>query len=1048
MKKTQFRKAISFVLLIILVFTCNTGISLADTNTTYPSTQNLIEKLSHPASGEKVADGILPEVGGDRSNSYAWAMAQLGDYVYIGSNRNLLGGTFVQAASKSLGPSLASKLLDDISEGDIPTDPAALADMKARIFRYDLNKKTFEEIYTSSLAFGYRSALPFKAKDSDQASVYFGSTGSMSQVLRFDEGFKPGDKPESVYNSESGYSNIRAMAEHDGTLCIGVLTISSDQTKGNLQIMQSDNPAIGNWTEIASLEDFAGCAPRTDSGAVGQSGIWDMISYNGSLYAFIGTGYVNGSNNNGYCVFKGTKSSIPDDPKANKAGWVWNMIVGPAVDDNGVSTGAIYPRGMGNPYDGSASPFLYTDPSGKTYVYVGTFDSIFDSLLEILKEGSYESVYRAMHPAKIYRFDQNDNWEMVIGNPDQYFNKKLGNYYAGFSNTTAASIYSPNFYVWRMAQYNGELFAGTFDGSTLLDAFVPPLKIDVENYDNHDLLKILNLVGKHLPEVLIKALSESIMYADNASAAAISAQEIYLEAQDVAEAGDNAFAAADEASALAGSYTPGAVIATSGALYSALLDCNEKTKSFADQATAAAVNTTLAAATAIESQIASESASSAVTLWEEECQNVSPAFTDVIHGQIDQVRDDVSAAAIEAHAYVDQAQSEATAATLKAKAAEEAVTTARNNLIEVSDKLNKLLGTITLEQYSQLSELLGTLAEFGYGNDELQKLRYILELRIMINTAKEAGDMGCSVYRTRDGVNFTPVTTDGFNDKYNYGLRTFLPTKKGLFMGMANPYYGAQLWRLGDLPSKPDTGNGGGGGGGGVIATATKSAILSGLLNMTDHFAYIQGYADGAIRPLNKMTRAEAAAIFYRLLTDESKAKYLTTGSSFSDVSSTDWFSTAASTLANAKILTGYNDGKFHPDSIMSRAEFAAILARIADAEGSKTNSFTDISNHWAKNYISTALANGWVSGYSDNTFRPDQPITRAEVMTMVNRVLHRAVKSGDMLDGMKTWSDSPQGVWYYEAVQEATNAHNYELTKELVPDQSFYYEKWTKLNK
>lgn len=162
------------------------------------------------------------------------------------------------------------------------------------------------------------------------------------------------------------------------------------------------------------------------------------------------------------------------------------MIVGPMKDEDGNSTGAKYPRGMGDQYDGSASPFLYTDPKGDTYVYVGTFDAVFDSIFDLALGRGYESMFNAMHPAKIYRFDEDDNWEMVVGNPDlngpiKANNSKIGNYFAGFSTDKESSVYSPNLYMWRMAEYNGGLFVGTLDPTPLLDILVPPFKVNFEN---------------------------------------------------------------------------------------------------------------------------------------------------------------------------------------------------------------------------------------------------------------------------------------------------------------------------------------------------------------------------------------------------------------------------------------------------------------------------------------------------------------------------------------------------------------------------------------
>ena len=1062
----KYNKAISFILLVMLVVTFNSGISFADTNITYDNSKNLIEKLSHSTSGEGAADGILPANGGDRANSYTWTQAQLGDYVYLGSNRNLLASTFLQVAGSKLDEGLTLKFLDDISEGDIPTDN--IDDRSARMFRYNTNSKTFEEIYKNPAYTGYRGALTYKPEGAEKASVYFGSLGLTSQVLRFGEDFKTGDTPDVVYSALPGYASIRAMTEHKGTMCIGVLTIASDgdsvykidsdvtapAVKGNLQIFQTTNPAIGAWKEIASIEDFAPCNPRTDAGAAAQSGVWDMISYNGSIYAFIGTGYVNGSETNGYSVFKGTY--LPEDENANKEGWVWKMIVGPLEDANGDPTGAIYPRGMGNQYDGSASPFLYTDPNGKTYVYVGTFDSIFESIFEILSKYSYESLYRSMHPAKIYRFDENDKWDMVIGNPDEYFNTKLGNYYAGFSTSTALSVYSPNLYVWRMAQYNGELFAGTFDGTTLMDMIVPPLKIDLENYDNHDLVTILNMCEKFLPPSVLKKLTDAVNYVDDTSAAAIKAKEVSKHAEEAAAAGDAALAAAEETCAGTISYIPGQAISSENDLYGLLSNCKSKTDDFAAKVSAAAVKATApaiipyAAASAASSQTAAKSASAAVASW-------TDVYSNMIQGNIYNVRDDVSAAAIDAHEFSDQAKAEAAKALQKAQDAETAISGPKQDVIDFNKDLNKLLTEFNVNDYENFLNVVNHFTK-SYDTDNsddrkaFQELKYVVSLRLMININKEADKMGCSVYRTSDGLNFTPITEDGFGDKYNYGLRTFLSTSKGLFMGMANPFYGAQLWRLGDLPSSGGSGSGGGGHGssGSGTTTITESAIPLGAvtlaaLNMKDHYAYIQGYEDGTIRPLNSMTRAEVATIFYRLFTDDARAQYQTKNNSFRDVSASDWFNTAVSTLVNAGVLTGYSDGTFHPDASITRAEFATILSKFTD-ENSESSKFTDISSHWARDSINTAYADGWITGYSDDTFRPNQVVSRAEVMTMINRLLQRVVKASDMLDGMTTWSDNPKGTWYYEVVQEATNSHNHELTKELVPGQTFYYEKWTKL--
>ena len=213
-------------------------------------------------------------------------------------------------------------------------------------------------------------------------------------------------------------------------------------------------------------------------------------------------------------------------------------------------------------------------------------------------------------------------------------------------------------------------------------------------------------------------------------------------------------------------------------------------------------------------------------------------------------------------------------------------------------------------------------------------------------------------------------------------------------------------------------------------------------LNTADHFAYIVGYGNGEVRPQNNITRAEVATIFFRLLTDDVRDENLTKTNRYSDVAATSWYNTAVSTLSSMGIITGYPDGTFRPNAAITRAEFAAIAARF-DNDGDKTAAkFSDIATHWAKDEISIAYNNGWITGYPDGTFGPQRDITRAETMTLVNRVLNRQPETeDDLLPNMTVWTDNANPkAWYYLAVQEATNSHYYEFKT------NSQYEKWTEL--
>lgn len=215
-------------------------------------------------------------------------------------------------------------------------------------------------------------------------------------------------------------------------------------------------------------------------------------------------------------------------------------------------------------------------------------------------------------------------------------------------------------------------------------------------------------------------------------------------------------------------------------------------------------------------------------------------------------------------------------------------------------------------------------------------------------------------------------------------------------------------------------------------------------LNRDDHVAYIMGYPDGTVQPKGEITRAEACTIFFRLLTDSSRDYYFARTNDYSDVNRGDWFNNAISTLSNAGIVTGYNDGTFRPNQPITRGEMAKIIANFANLNKG-TKSFTDLSGHWSKTYVELAAGNGWIAGYPDGSFRPDQKITRAETVTMINRVLERVpAKELRLLSRsiMLTFPDNNPGDWYYIAIQEASNSHEYQRSVyETTGD-----EMWTKL--
>ena len=286
-----------------------------------------------------------------------------------------------------------------------------------------------------------------------------------------------------------------------------------------------------------------------------------------------------------------------------------------------------------------------------------------------------------------------------------------------------------------------------------------------------------------------------------------------------------------------------------------------------------------------------------------------------------------------------------------------------------------------------------------------------------------------SVSGTKDGVNGT-YTFTGWKTKDDKTLTGEQTLTEDITL------YG--VWTFTKKSS------GGHGGGGGKKPTVDIPDDVPTGLDGDNHFAYIIGRDDGKVHPEAQITRAEVATIFFRLLTEETRTANSTKANGYADVSSDRWYNHAISTLSKMGIIKGTPNGNFNPNASITRAEFAAIAARFDDKNTDTSSDFSDILSHWAKDEIGIAANKGWVNGYTDGTFRPNQYITRAEAMTLVNRVLNRLPeKTEDLHKDMIQWPDNQNtAAWYYLAVQEATNSHDCQLK-----DKESKYETWTKLN-
>ena len=445
-------------------------------------------RITNPGNGPGDPDGIVP--GGDRNNSYAWCMEVLptpdGDYLYVGSNRNL--GFFIIGGNRYFSDSMIEQYFNN----DLPS----AKDFRSRIYRYRLDgSEPWEEVYVSPTVFsgdvgafsttapnlvtffggegtnvilgketGYRGMQVFTPAGGDLPKLYvvsFNILGTYSRILEID-GSDPASQPSEVFRLE--VNTLRGITEHNGKLCVGAEEIY--ETEGPTLQKEGNNTSTEGWSMIATSEDLNGTA------------VWDLISYNGYLYSF--NSQLEEMDDGGFSVYKGYYAG-PDNPDSNEAGWIWTTIAG---------EGGKYPYSMGHIRPNAASPFLFDDK-----VYVGTLASMPEALMGLVADAADEDIslteafqnFRALlDPPQIYRFGKDDDWELITGDPSEnmdlssnrIFQARLGNYGGGFFNPNLLQVlagdtenYSFLQYVWRMEPYEGKLYATTFDIRVFLRYF-------------------------------------------------------------------------------------------------------------------------------------------------------------------------------------------------------------------------------------------------------------------------------------------------------------------------------------------------------------------------------------------------------------------------------------------------------------------------------------------------------------------------------------------------------------------------------------------------
>lgn len=675
-----WKKWISGVLCVVLavsVFMAPMASAAGQKGITITESGYYMKKLSNPTLGEGEADGLVTP--GDRFNSYAWATGELGDYIYAGSNRNLVGGTATSyAAAVGVPKEALSAILKAFTNDEIAVTPDDELTKGGVIVRYNKTTGEMETVFLPNKNMpapfnditGYRMCVSFKG------SLYFGTTGSENTMLiRIGPDFQPGDLPEIIVHMTkpegTGMGNIRAydVTDDGERLYIGgtdaTLLTEEDKANNISSAVHIQTSTDGEHFEtIACPGDFYPYNTLENVNIAGD--VWDLVVYQGEVYLSLMT-------NLGAAVYKGVEVG-KGAPGANAYGWKWSEYIGNGI---GVQGDPICPAGFGNPKNYAISPVVY---KGDLYYFVlsNAVDAVVQGLfgmLGFLKTGDINQYFDSLtimessmqNKASIYRLDGDRRVEMVMGSPDAYFNRENGNYlsetYGGFSETDGLSCLQ---YIWRAAEYNGKLIFGTFDASTLYHAFTKLTNGDLIGMPADECesqiryaVDLLNLLGD---KKLIDEKTEDLLVG---------------------------------------------ILGT----INGLVD---------KQATEQSVKQLL----------------NGVLQFKKAFDQISPVLDKIVNAN----------------------WFTAIAGSVKGLQALQALYSAIANV-----------NTAGLARYIRISNA------------------------IMDNTG------GFELYSTEDGVHYTQLIDHGFHDRFNYGCRSFIVGTDGLYIGTANPFYGAQLWKMNEI---------------------------------------------------------------------------------------------------------------------------------------------------------------------------------------------------------------------------------------------------------
>ena len=772
--KKSLKKVLSALLSVTIAsLTVLPSFASAKDSISYTKEGFIINKISNPTRGEGEVDGILTGEDEDRGQSYTWSIIEYGDYIYVGTCYNPIYGIYYRNLVTNLTGLVGAQKADEIAKAaiDLIYNGAFYQTTQTNPAIIKVNKKTYEPeiVYraedNSNRDSGYRMAAEFNGK------LYFVSYGfPKSSLLEIDP--ENNDESKEVYSTSlkdpTVANGIRGLLALDDKLIMS-LTTDEDGTPG-VKMLSTSDPSSGNWKEIANQQTFDDLPACHIRDGINGGGIWDIVEFNNSIYVTMVTSKTdeNGvTDKRGFAMYRGDESGDS---------YTWTQIIGDK------SKGAKYSFGLGVDEASAGNIFVYDN-----HLYIGNYNDPMLDLAEIPNNGNFKPLYNDLYNSiNLYRMDTNENIELIGGMANEEFPVVKGNLGQGLG-----SVF--NQYVWRYEEYNGKLYVGTYDTSTLTNGFTQLTNGDLLKMTPEEFLqkmKYLKTLLESLKDIKSNNLEENQEISEEET------EEVVEETEEVVEDIEE-----NEEISQEDTKEPESTEEVDGTEEKDSTQDISETEEIDDTKDIEEKTEEVKDADAIEEKTEDEEEKTEdedkeindITETEENSliDNLSLEDIDMIEDigedNIDQLINDLESV-------IDKTDGKTSRTALNSNGVEKTIVDDFNDLVAKYDKISNYIPSSIKKQIDKILK-----------NETIENFVYYLGIN---NYCKNA-DKGFDLLVSSDGVNFKAITTNGFNDKYNHGVRGFVSTEEGLFIGTANPFYGTQLWKLnedGEVvgPNEPD----------------------------------------------------------------------------------------------------------------------------------------------------------------------------------------------------------------------------------------------------